>query len=181
MNKRIPTAYWLCRILCLIISSVVAMMPAAFFAHGIAGQRFFPTTFAVADPFISDEFSILYNFIKMNDEAGGPRIQTSSFDIGYSKRIFPNFGIELDESYQRLHTEGDGTVSGFGNLGEKYQFHTSAEHETILSFGVSDDPRGQMSNHLPDSLKAEGRGGLPPRPFSSTLPSVVNLTSPVRT
>ncbi len=148
MNKRIPTAYWLCRVICLIISSVVAMMPAASFAHGVAGQRFFPTTFAVDDPFISDEFSVLYNFIKMNDEAGGPRIQTSSFDIGYSKRIFPNFGIEIDESYQRLHTEGDGTVSGFGNLGVnvKYQFYTSAEHETILSFGVSDEI-GNTGNH----------------------------------
>jgi hypothetical protein len=116
-------------------------LPANSFAHGVAGQRFFPTTFAVDDPFISDEFSLLYNAIKMNDEAGGPRIQTSSLDVGYSKRITPNFGIEIDESYQSLHTDGDGTVSGFGNLGVnvKYQFYTSAQHETILSVGVSEE------------------------------------------
>jgi hypothetical protein len=131
----------LCRAFCFALGIAVAIVPVTSFAHGVAGQRFFPTTFAVDDPFISDEFSVLYNSIKMNDEAGGPRIQTSSLDVGYSKRIIPNFGIEVDESYQRLHTEGDGTVSGYGNLAVnvKYQFYTSAEHETILSFGVSDE------------------------------------------
>jgi hypothetical protein len=116
------------------------MIPAVSFAHGVAGQRFFPTTFAVDDPFISDEFSVLYHSSTMNDLTGGPRIQTSSVDVGYSKRIFPNFGIELDQGYEQQHTEGDGTVRGFGNLAVnvKYQFFTSAEHETILSFGVSD-------------------------------------------
>ncbi len=127
---------------------VVVILPTMSFAHGVAGQRFFPTTFAIDDPFISDEFSMLYNSIRMNGEAGGPRIQTSTLDVGYSKRIFPNFGIELDEPYQHLHTEGDGTMSGFGNLGVnvKYQFYTSAEHETILSVGVSDDI-GSSGNH----------------------------------
>ena len=120
---------------------LLVSLPLNSFAHGVAGQRFFPTTFAVDDPFISDEFSVLYNSIKMNDDAGGPQIQTSSLDIGYSKRITPKFGIEVDESYQSLHTDGDGTVSGFGNLGVnlKYQFYTNAEHETILSVGVSDE------------------------------------------
>ncbi len=131
----------LLRVLHVALIAALVAIPTASLAHGVAGQRFFPTTFAVDDPFISDEFSVLYNSIKMNNEAGGPRLQTSSLDVGYSKRILPNFGIELDESYHRLHTEGDGTVSGFGNLGVnvKYQFYTSDEHETILSFGVSDE------------------------------------------
>ncbi len=135
------TMMWLLRAFCFVFVLTAAATPMSLYAHGVAGQRFFPTTFAVDDPFISDEFSVLYNSIKMNDGAGGPRIQTSSLDVGYSKRIVPNFGIEVDESYQRLHTEGDGTVSGFGNFGvnAKYQFYTSDEHETILSVGVSDE------------------------------------------
>jgi len=126
----------------------VLVIPLSSWAHGVAGQRFFPTTFAVDDPFISDEFSVLYNSIKMNDEVGMPRIQTSSLDVGYSKRIMPNFGIEVEESYLRLHTEGDGTVSGYGNLlvNVKYQFYTSDEHETILSVGVADEI-GNTGNH----------------------------------
>jgi hypothetical protein len=132
----------------------VLVVPPSTWAHGVAGQRFFPTTFAVDDPFISDEFSVLYNSIKMNDEAGGPRIQTSSLDVGYSKRFIPNFGIELDESYQHLHTEGDGTVSGYGNLevNVKYQFYTSAEHETILSIGVSDEIGNTGNHNVSDSF-----------------------------
>jgi hypothetical protein len=120
---------------------IIASIPSISFAHGVAGQRFFPTTFAVDDPFVSDEFSVLYNSIKMNDDAGGPRIQSSSLDVGYSKRITPTFGIEIDESYQNLRTDGDGSVNGFGNLAvnAKYQFYTSAQHESIMSVGVSDE------------------------------------------
>jgi hypothetical protein len=141
----IGTCLGTCAFVLVLIATVI---PVTSFAHGVAGQRFFPTTFAVDDPFISDEFSVLYNSMKMNDEAGGPRIQSSSLDVGYSKRIIPNFGIEVDQGYERHHTEGDGTVSGFGNLAVnvKYQFYTSAEHETILSFGVS-DTIGNTGNH----------------------------------
>jgi hypothetical protein len=172
---------------------IAAAIPITSFAHGVAGQRFFPTTFAVDDPFISDEFSVLYNSIKMNDGAGGPRIQTSSLGVGYSKRIVPDFGIEVDESYRHLHTEGDGTVSGFGNLGvnAKYQSYTSAEHETILSVGVSDEI-GNTGNHsVSDSFSTispafyfgKGFGDLPDsvgflRPFAVT--GVFGLNFPSR-
>ena len=163
---------------------IIGSIPATSFAHGVAGQRFFPTTFAVDDPFISDEFSVLYNSLKMNDEAGGPRVLTTSLDVGYSKRIIPNFGIEVDESYQSLHTDGDGTVSGFGNLGVnvKYQFYTSAVHETILSVGVSDEIGHTGSAKIgPDTFSTispalffgKGFGDLPDsvsplRPFAIT-------------
>ncbi len=117
------------------------LLPQTSRAHGIAGQRFFPTTFAVDDPFVSDEFSLLYNRITMNDPAGGPRIDTWSLDAAVSKRVTESFGIEVDEQYQSLHTQGDGTASGFANaeVNVKYQFFTSAVHETILSVGVSDE------------------------------------------
>lgn len=137
--KKVLKQYFdLRQIVCAIIIMFIAALPMNSFAHGVAGQRFFPTTFAVDDPFISDEFSVLYNSIKMNDDAGG---ETSSVDVGYSKRITPTFGIEIDESYQSLHPATDSMVSGFGNLGVtlKYQFYTNAEHETILSVGVSDE------------------------------------------
>jgi hypothetical protein len=115
--------------------------PKSASAHGFAGQRFFPTTFQVDDPFVSDEFSLLYDRITMNDPAGGPRIETWSLDAAFSKRITPGFGVEVAEQYQSLHAQGDGTASGFANIevNIKYQFFTSAAHETILSVGVSDE------------------------------------------
>ncbi len=138
------SAHCRCRIFYAALAVFLAcflLLPQVSRAHGVAGQRFFPTTFVVDDPFISDEFSLLYNGLTMNDPAGGPRIQTWSLDAAISKRITPNFGIEIDEQYQSLHTEGDGTARGFANadVNVKYQFLTSAEHETILSVGVSDE------------------------------------------
>src|SRR5512144_1254300 len=91
----------------------VLAIPPTLWAHGIAGKRFFPTTFAVDDPFISDEFSMLYNYIRMPGEAGGPPVDSSALSVEYSKRITPNFGISLGEQYQHLHAVGDGSVSGF--------------------------------------------------------------------
>jgi hypothetical protein len=130
----------------------------------------------------------------MNGDAGGPRVQTSSLDVGYSKRILPNFGIEVDESYQRLHTDGGGTVSGFGNLGvnAKYQFYTSAEHETILSIGVSDEigdtgnrnvGSDSFSTISPTFYFGKGFGDLPDsvgllRPLAVT--GVIGLNFPSR-
>jgi hypothetical protein len=56
-------------------SIAAAIIPSTSFAHGVVGQSFSPTIFAVDDPFISDEFSLLYNSIKMNDQAGGPEFR----------------------------------------------------------------------------------------------------------
>ena len=177
-----------------LIAMIAATTPAISYAHGVAGQRFFPTTFAVDDPFISDEFSILYNSITMNDEAGRARIRTTLLDVGYSKRVVPNFGIEVDEGYQRLRTDGAGTVSGFGNLGVnvKYQLYTSAEHETILSVGVSDEigdtgnrnvGSDSFSTISPDFYFGKGFGDLPDsvgllRPLAVT--GVLGLNFPSR-
>ncbi len=126
------------KIVGVVIGLAISMTsPATSFAHGVAGQRFFPTTFAVDDPFIADEFSLLYNSLKPSTNASQP---DTSLDVAYSKRIFPNFGVEIDESYQHVNTD-TGMASGFANLGVnvKYQFFTSAKHETILSIGVADE------------------------------------------
>jgi hypothetical protein len=158
--------------------AIVLMMPVSSWAHGFAGQRFFPTTFQVDDPFIGDEFSILLNAVKT------PDAKTTSMDIGYSKRILPNFGIQFDEPYQHLTFPDGGSASGFGNLnlGLKYQFLTDAEHETILSLGVGMEIGGtgargvgasSFSTVSPTLYFGKGFGDLPEslkflRPFAIT-------------
>jgi hypothetical protein len=150
----------------------LSAIPPTASAHGVAGQRFFPTTFAVDDPFMNDELSLLAHSIEMNGEGGGPRVRTTSLGLGFSKRIFPGFGIQLDEEYLWLHTSGDGTESGFGNLAVtlKYQFFTSAAHETILSFGVTGEIGGTGSSKVgaesfskvsPTFFFGKGLGDLP--------------------
>ncbi len=114
--------------------------------------------------------------------------------LGYSKRILPGFGLELDEEFQWLYTAGEGTASGFGNLEAtlKYQFLTSAAHETILSVGISDEIGGTGSSQVgsesfstisPTFFFGKGLGDLPDslrflRPLAIT--GVVGPSFPTR-
>ncbi len=166
----------------------VLLIPASSWAHGFAGKRFFPTMFQVDDPFVSDEFSILFNHIKE------PDARNTEVEIEYSKRIIPNLGITIGESYRHQDFEGDGSASGFGNLelGVKYQFLTSEEHETILSVGTSIEVGGtgargveadSFSTISPALFFGKGFGDLPEsvkflRPFAIT--GVIGPNFPTR-
>jgi hypothetical protein len=166
--------------LCVTVLVGLFTIPTMASAHGVAGQRFFPTTFAVDDPFINDELSLLFHSFEVNDPASG-RTRTSALGLGLSKRILPNFGLELNAPLQWVHTEGDGTESGFGNLevALKYQFLTSAAHETILSVGVSDEIGGTGSS----SVGAEPFSTISPALFFGKglgdLPRSVELLRPL--
>lgn len=119
----------------LLAAGLLLILPVSAWAHGFAGKRFFPTTFAVDDPFVSDEFSLLFNHMK---NPGDPSSKTTSVSVELSKRITPRFGISVGEQYQHISYSGGGSDSGFGNvdLGAKYQFLTNEEHETIMSVGI---------------------------------------------
>jgi hypothetical protein len=152
--------------------TVLAAIPSSASAHGVAGQRFFPTTFAVDDPFMNDELSVLLHSLEANGAAGGPRVRTTSLGVGFSKRILPGFGLELEEDYLWLKSAGEEAASGFGNLSVtlKYQFLTSDAHETILSVGISDEIGGIGSSRVgaetfstitPTFFFGKGLGDLP--------------------
>jgi hypothetical protein len=157
--------------------TLILLTPVSSSAHGFAGKRFFPTTFQVDDPFISDEFSILINRVKGSDA------KTTEIDIDYSKRIVPNFGLEFHEAY--LHNRaGDGSsANGWDNLGvgAKWQFLTNEPHELILSIGTDIDVGGTGAHQVSDSFSTitpavffgKGLGDLPEsvnflRPFAIT-------------
>ncbi len=123
--------------LCMVLT-ITFLQPASTWAHGFAGKRFFPSTFAVEDPFVADEFSLLFSFIKEPAEEESPAADASELAMEYSKRITPNFGLSIGAEYVHLDFDGAGSESGFNNLelGAKYQFFTSEEHEALFSFGV---------------------------------------------
>jgi hypothetical protein len=108
-------------------------------AHGTAGKRFFPATLATDDPFVADELSLptvsSFREPASGDEPSTREIETS-FEI--SKRLTPDLGISFEGAYIRREPDGLPTQRGWGNfdLGLKYQFYKSVEHETILSAGV---------------------------------------------
>ncbi len=159
---------------------LILILPVSSWAHGFAGQRFFPTTFQVDDPFISDEFSVLIN--RFNQAGDGPN-RLTEIDIDYSKRILPNFGLEFHEGQIHLGSEGDGSANGWDNLGigAKWQFLTNEPHELILSVGTDFDIGGTGAHQVADSFTTispafffgKGMGDLPAsmnffRPFAIT-------------
>src|SRR4029453_425468 len=89
-----------------------------------------------------------------------------------AKRITPNLGIELGEEFMVLNPKHAHEASGFGNLelGAKYQFFTSAEHEAILSLGAEVEIGGtgqqrveadSFSTWTPAFFFGKGLGDLP--------------------
>jgi len=135
--------------------------------HGFAGARFFPATLTTEDPFVNDELSL--PTVSTIKTAEG-RETAIAADI--AKRITPNLGIELGEEFIDLNPNGENEVSGFGNLelGAKYQFFTSAEHEAILSLGAEVEIGGtgqrrvdadSFSTWTPAFFFGKGLGDLP--------------------
>ena len=165
----------------------ILLTPASSRAHGFAGKRFFPTTFQVDDPFISDEFSILIN------RAKGPDVKTTEIDIDYSKRIVPNFGLEFHEANLHQRASDGSSANGWDNLGigAKWQFLTNEPHELILSVGTDFDIGGTGAHQIADSFTTispalffgKGFGDLPEsmgflRPFAIT--GVIGSSFPTR-
>jgi hypothetical protein len=150
----------------------VLLIPLSSSAHGLAGKRFFPTTLAIDDPFVSDEFSLLVGHIKEPGEGEEPSARTTEFSYEWAKRITPSLGLSIEQGYLSLKPEGEDTKSGFGNieLGIKYQFFTNAEHETILSLGIGTEIGGTGTRRVgaesfsvisPALFFGKGLGDLP--------------------
>jgi hypothetical protein len=159
-----------------IAATYVLFSPAPSWAHGFAGQRFFPTTFQVDDPFISDEFSILISRVKLPDDEPN---KLTEIDIDYSKRIIPNFGLEFHEGHIHLGSNGDGSANGWDNLGigAKWQFLTDAPHELILSVGTDFDIGGTGAHKISESFTTISPALFFGKGFGD-LPESVNLLRP---
>ena len=128
--------------LTVVLSLSVALLglAAPAFAHGLAGKRFFPSTLAIEDPFVSDELT-LPNILHIKRRATGDEsaAQETSFSGEYSKRITPSFGFSLEGTLVHVDPQQGESLDGFENLevGLKYQAFTSAAHEAIVSLGLS--------------------------------------------
>jgi hypothetical protein len=145
-------------------------MPKTISAHGFAGARFFPATLSTDDPFVNDELSLPTVSSIVTPDEGGTRDTEISVDI--AKRITPNFGVEIGESFIFLKPRGERSLNGFGNLelGAKYEFFENDEHETILSLGTGVEVGGTggksigadtFSTWTPALFFGKGFGDLP--------------------
>ena len=140
------------------------------YAHGFAGARFFPATLSTDDPFVSDELSLpTVSMIRTPDD-GGTRETDISMDL--SKRITPEFAIEIGDTFTALNPHNGRAANGFGNLelGGKYQLLKNSEHEAIVSIGLGVEVGGtgsrsvgadSFSTWAPGIFFGKGFGDLP--------------------
>ena len=166
-------------------------LPTWSWAHGFAGQRFFPTTLAVDDPFVSDELSFLLSHTKEPRQGEEPPTGSTEFSVDYTKRLTPRLGLSLGGSYLHLNPEEGSTENGFGNLevGAKYQLITLASAEALFSFGLTAEVGGtgarsvgadSFSTLSPSIFFGKGFGDLPEtvpflRPFALTGAFAANI------
>ncbi|MDQ6960567.1 MAG: hypothetical protein Q9M27_06000, partial [Mariprofundaceae bacterium] len=140
-------------------------------AHGFAGKRFFPTTLNIDDPFVNDELSFVFNHIK-DSSLGADPAKVSTLTADYGKTITQHLGISIGGAFINLDPQAGNTRIGFDNidLGIKYQFLTSEEHETVLSIGsgfglanTGDAKVGaeSMTVYSPSFFFGKGFGDLP--------------------
>jgi len=154
-------------------------------AHGLIGKRFFPATLATDDPFVADELSLpTISYLKLRGSEEAP--PTKQFDLSgeLSKRLSPDLGVSVAGTFIILDPDGGSSVTGFDNLelAAKYVFFKSAEHELMLSLGLSWDVGGTGSKKVdaesfntwtPQLFFGKGFGDLPDqlelmKPFAIT-------------
>jgi len=146
----------------------LAVWTGTAWAHGFAGERFFPATLTIDDPFVADELSLpSLSHIK---NADGSR--ETDIGVEFSKVILPNFGLSLNETLIHLEPQGDTAHTQFGNLeiSGKYQFFKNDPHETILSLGLDSEIGGtgrkgvgadSFTTFTPALFYGKGFGDLP--------------------
>jgi hypothetical protein len=195
-NTKLHTLQVLVGLLLLLILSTFSAWP-----HGFAGNRIFPTTFEVDDPFVMDEATFMGSYLREAGTADVPDLIGTGLAIDYTAALPGTLlGVVLGGEYRSVIPDGERTTHGFGNMvvGLKYQFFTSNRHELIGSVGLDaaignlGDPSVGADSYsvlLPYIAAGKGLGDLPKslpwiRPFTLTgqfggaVPTTSRLSRP---
>src|SRR6185369_8148581 len=163
--------------------AATALAPAN--AHDIVGKRMFPATLAIDDPGVKDELALpTVAFTRTGDDPSARQVDLSA---EFSKRVTEDFAIAVAPTWTKLHAPGGATMSGASGLQNlettfKYRLLTNAEHEFILSAGLSIEWGGsgaqsvgaeRFSVYTPTLYFGKGFGDLPSslnwaKPFAIT-------------
>ncbi len=151
----------------ILFSAAVMVWPAALWAHGVVGKRFFPETVAIEDPFPADEADL-----PAFSHRKGPDGKEWSIGIEVQKRLTVNTGLAVEGEYMAVNPDQAPNTHGFANpeFTLKYLAVRSPDHEWIftpaLTFeagGIGADQIGAESHSLliPRILFGKGFGDLP--------------------
>ena len=159
------------------LAACTALSSHAAWAHGTAGDRFFPATLVIEDPAVADELTLPQ--ISAFKEAGGHHAHwETEREFEASKRITQNWGISVEGGYKdSRHGHGYDNIG----LSTKYQFYKNDAHEVLLSAGLDWDIGGsgekavaeRYSTYTPTLFFGKGMGDLPDsvpylKPFAVT-------------
>ena len=109
-------------------------------AHGVAGARLFVSTMLIDDPNVADEATLpLFFWLPQPTDPGTQPPQLYQLNFEWDKRITENFGFGVASGYTWLRMPGAKTANGWQNLELtlKYKVYVNAEHEFMMSVGVS--------------------------------------------
>jgi hypothetical protein len=165
----------------LIVLGMLAGVHSAY-AHGIAGNRFFPGTLSFDDPAVADE-AILPNFASFKSPVDGGNVVDNRFDWSFFRLLTPTLGVGVDSAWV-YRNWGNALRSGFDvtSLGIKGEVYRSDLHEMLVSarlgWGIGHSGAQGISANAPDLLQpgiffGKGFGDLPDglawlRPFGIT-------------
>ena len=150
--------------------SLVLLASPPVLAHGIVGDRYFPPTVVVDDPFAANE---LHAIAGRSANVGMDSFSNKTGNIGVaggSVEPLDGLGVSLDGVYRSPNGNLENGGSGFDNLyyRVKQELWTEVRHEFQFSAGMS----GQIantgskssdgfSNYTPSVFFAKGLGDLP--------------------
>jgi hypothetical protein len=165
----------------LIALGMLASVHSAY-AHGIAGNRFFPGTLSFDDPAVADE-AILPNFASFKSPVDGGNVVDNRFDWSFFRLLTPTLGVGVDSAWVHRNW-GNALRSGFDvtSLGLKGEVYRNDLHEMLVSarlgWGIGHSGAQGISANAPDLLQpgiffGKGFGDLPDglgwlRPFGIT-------------
>ncbi|MHB8716428.1 MAG: hypothetical protein ACYC9H_10550 [Sulfuricaulis sp.] len=154
--------------------------PELAWAHGFAGQRFFPATLTIDDPFVADEGDILFGHSRTPTDNGGD-VTTNSTALEFAKSITPTLGLSVATQYDSLRfNNGAPSQEGFNNLeiGTKYLGFVSARHETLVALGLNAELGGTGDRAVSDSFSTISPALFFGKGFGD-LPASVNYLQPL--
>jgi hypothetical protein len=129
-------------VMCGICVSIGQAAPV--WAHGVAGQRFFPEPLVMEDPFAADELDLpSFSYLRGKDE------RELSFGVELQKRITPTVGIAIESEYTRANPldPTELNVRGFQNpeFSLKWTPVVNGPHEAVVGLVFSIAPT--LGNH----------------------------------
>ena len=166
-----------CTLVCLLTAA--NLMPA--YAHGIAGNRFFPGSLTFDDPAVADEFSISTGVAE--NAVDGLYATNNASTLSVVRLLTPTISIGIDTGYLRRNWNGVHQSGATGtDLVLKTRLYEDDQNETLvagsLAYTFAGSGSRQIGANTPSSLGpslyvGQGFGALPEslawlRPFGIT-------------